>query len=100
MYVTDRGFAVSTDAKPYMSFHVWKDEDFLNKNVASLKPIVFHVIQNTLKSCEEFVETITEIIEFPPSLLKDNNYIFIRSDYTKGFVDLCKSISNGDRWWN
>lgn len=98
VFELENGFAVDKNSEPFSSFNVWKESDFFNDNLASLRPVIHHMITQTLKSCDDFVNVISSIIKFPPSLIPNHN-IYTRGYNTSAYIKLIKTIED-QRWWN
>ncbi|MEX0595316.1 MAG: hypothetical protein WD512_02370, partial [Candidatus Paceibacterota bacterium] len=98
VFELENGFAVDKSSEPFASFNVWKESDFYNVNLASLRPVIHHIITITLKSCDDFIDVISSIIKFPPSLIPNHN-IYTRGYHTTAYINLINTIE-AQRWWN
>ena len=96
IFELDRGFAVQRTTEPFRSFNVWNDDDIFN-NLASLRPVIYHVIAETLQSCDDFVKAIIACIAFPPSLMPNHN-VYTRGFHTGAYIELARTIRH-QRWW-
>ncbi len=97
IFVTEKGFAVSADAEPFVSFGVWNDEHMLPNRLASLRPIVAHVITETLRSCEDFADVIKKIICFPPEIAPGFR-LFLRGYHNRQLLAMNDVLANCS-WW-
>lgn len=97
IFVLDTGFAVNKNVDPFKSFNLWKEEDFYGTNLASLRPVLHHIMTKTLETCDEFVKAITSCVAFPPSIIPKHN-IYTRGYHTGAFTNLCNTIEE-KRWW-
>jgi hypothetical protein len=97
IFVTEKGFAVSANFEPFASFGVWNEEHMLPNRLASLRPVVAHVINETLSTCEDFTHTIQGIIRFPPEIVPGFR-IFLRGYYNHQLLAIKNVLSNCE-WW-
>lgn len=96
-FVTEKGFAVSADFEPFASFDVWNEEHMLPNRLASLRPIVAHVITETFRACEDFTQTIQKIIRFPSEIAPDFK-LFIRGFHNHQLLAMKDVLANCS-WW-
>jgi hypothetical protein len=97
IFVTEKGFAVSADVEPFTSFGVWNQEHMLPNRLASLRPVVAHVITQTLRACEDFAQTIQGIIRFP-SEIAPGFRLFIRGRQNHQLLAMEDVLANC-LWW-
>jgi len=97
IFVTEKGFAVSANVQPFMSFAVWNEEHMLPNRLASLRPIVAHVITETLRACEDFSQTIQKIIGFPPEIAPGFK-LFLRGFHNRQLLEM-KGVLANCSWW-
>ena len=97
IFVTEKGFAVSADVEPFVSFGVWNEEHMLPNRLASLRPIVAHVINETLSTCEDFAQTIQGIIRFPPEIAPRFR-LFLRGYHNHQLLAMNDVLKNC-KWW-
>lgn len=97
IFVTEKGFAVSADAKPFCLFGVWNDEHMLPNRLASLRPVVSYVITETLRACEDFSQSIQRIIEFPPEVAPDFR-LFLRGFHNRHLMEM-ETVLSECKWW-
>lgn len=98
IFVTEKGFAVRADVEPFASFGVWNDEHMLPNRLASLRPVVAHVITETLRACEDFAQSIQKVITFPPELAPGFK-LFLRGFHNSHLMDMKAVLSNCE-WWD
>lgn len=98
IFVTERGFAVSADFQPFASFGVWSDQNMLPNRLASLRPVVAYVITETLRACEDFVQSISREIYFPPEIAPGFK-LFLRGFHNRHLIEM-KSVLSECRWWD
>jgi hypothetical protein len=97
IFVTEKGFAVSADVEPFASLGVWTDEHMLPNRLASLRPVVAHVITETLRACEDFAQSIQRIIQFPPEIAPGFR-LFLRGFHNRYLLTMKTVLSNCE-WW-
>jgi hypothetical protein len=97
IFQTERGFAIKKDLEPFSSFDIWKDEDLLPNNLASLRPLVAYVITETLRTCEEFAAIMEQTIELPPDIAP-GYLLFLRGHHIGSLLKM-KVILEKERWW-
>lgn len=97
LFVTDRGFGVQPDAEPFSLFKVWSPEHMQANKLMSLRPVLAHVITDTLKACEEFTIVIQRIINFPPEVAPGFK-LFLRGHHIKNLLAMKKVLENCS-WW-
>ena len=96
-FVTEKGFAVKADFEPFASFAVWNEDHMLPNRLASLRPIVAHVITETFRACEDFTQTIQKIISFPSEIAPDFK-LFIRGFHNHQLLAMKDVLANCS-WW-
>ena len=98
IYVTEKGFAVDKDQQPFASFNVWNEEHMLPNGLSSLRPAIAYVIIKTLTACEDFSNTIQQIILFPPDIAPGFK-LFLRGYYNKELLYMNEILENC-MWWD
>ena len=97
LFVTDKGFAVIADTEPFSLFNVWNEEHMQLNRLASLRPVLAHIIIETLRACEEFTIVIQQIVEFPPEIAPGFK-LFLRGHHTKQLLQMNEVLRNC-AWW-
>ena len=97
IFVTEKGFAVSADTKPFCLFGVWNKEHMLPNRLASLRPVVSYVITETLRACEDFSQSIQSVIQFPPEIAPGFK-LFLRGYHNRHLMEM-KTVLNECKWW-
>lgn len=97
IFVTEKGFAVSADVEPFASFGVWNAGHMLPNGLASLRPVVAHVITETFRACDDFAQTIQKIIEFPPEIAPGFR-LFVRGYHNQELLAM-KDVLANCLWW-
>jgi len=98
LFVTERGFAIRADTEPFASFSVWNDEHMLTNRLASLRPVLAHIITETLRACEEFTDVMQRFVVFPPPIAPGFT-LFCRGHHTKELLQI-QSILENCLWWD
>lgn len=98
IFVTDRGFAVSEETEPFASFNVWQKDQIQPNGLASIRPVLAHVVIETIKSCEYFAHTIQRIIRFPPDIAP-GFHLFLRGYHNEELIQL-ESVITHSQWWD
>jgi hypothetical protein len=98
VYVTEKGFAVRRTTKPFCTFNVWNQEHMLPNDLCSLRPIIGHIIIETLRACEDYAITIQSIIMYPPPIAPKMRF-FIRGYFNDSLSESAKAVEQC-LWWN
>ncbi len=97
LYVTEKGFAVSAYADPFSLFDVWNEEHMQTNSLASLRPVLAHIITETLRACEEFTRVIQRIVEFPPPIAPEFK-LYLRGHHTRQLLTMSQVLEDCS-WW-
>lgn len=97
IFLTERGFAVSKETEPFASFNVWQQGQIQPNGLASIRPVLAHVVIETVKSCEDFARTIQSIIRFPPDIAPGFR-LFLRGYHNEELIQL-ESVKANSQWW-
>ena len=98
LFVTERGFAVCADTEPFASFSVWNEDHMLPNRLASLRPVLAHIVTETIKACEEFTMVIQSLVTFPPEVAPGFK-LFLRGNHMKELLAM-QDILGGCLWWD
>ena len=98
VYVTEKGFAVPDNTKPYCDFNVWNDGHKLPNNLASLRPVIGYMVNETFEACEDFAATIQKIIRFP-SEISPGLHLYMKSFNNSAIVRSVDALENC-LWWD
>jgi len=98
VFVTEKGFAVQRSTMPFCTFNVWNKEHMLPNDLCSLRPVIGHIILETLRACEDYATTIQSIIQYPPPIAP-NMHFFIRGYFNDSLAE-CSSVVEQCLWWN
>jgi len=98
VFVTERGFAVSRTSQPFCAFDVWTEEHMLPNQLCSLRPVIGHLVLETLKVCEDYAATTQSIIQYPPPIAPDM-YFFVRGYFNDALME-CSVARDQCLWWN
>lgn len=97
VFVTERGFAMAHDRKPFADFGVWNEEHMLPNKLCSLRPAIGYAIRETIRACEDYAVTVQSIIEFPPPVAPNMNF-FMRGYFNQALLD-CLAAVDTCAWW-
>ncbi|MBN9051538.1 MAG: hypothetical protein J0H78_18930 [Rhizobiales bacterium] len=98
IFVTDKGFAVSPQSRPYGSFP-WTKEHYYNDNIVSLMPWISRVVFQTLEACTEIIHSFGSTIQFPDEIAP--GYRVLLRDPANGALLRLHEAAQGKRvWWN
>lgn len=95
LYVTERGFAVSKTATPFVNWKVWDDES-IEENVASLRPVLRFIVGNTIGATNHFAAMIQQNVRFLPPIAPGFT-VFFRNAYNGA---LLRALSPDAKWWD
>src|ERR1051325_5222990 len=95
IYVSQWGFSVRKDAQPFAKWNVW-DEESMETNVASLRPVLRYIVGNTLSAFARFAELMVQRVRFPPPLAPGYT-VFFRNAYNAA---LLRALSPDAKWWD
>ena len=99
IYATERGFAVSSDCKPFCNFNVWNQEHQLQNNLCSLKPVIGYIINQTLiEICNELSFNYFSSFIVPPPVVIDKN-LWIRNPHNMNYISYNKALKKC-LWWD
>lgn len=98
IFSTERGFAVSKTLQPYASFQVWNEDHLLPNDLASLRPVLAHVVVETLDCCEDFANTIQRIIGLQKDVAPGFR-LFLRGYHNDELLRL-REIRDDVLWWD
>lgn len=98
IFITERGFALRSDTEPFASFSIWNEEHMLPNRLASLRPVLAHIITATLRACEEFTEVMQRFVVFPPPIAPGFT-LFCRGHHTRELLHMQPILKNC-LWWD
>ncbi|RHX78783.1 hypothetical protein [Leptospira yasudae] len=90
--ITDRGFALVDTLKPFKDFNVWTESHKLPNGLASLRVSVAYIILKVLSACEDFTDTIQQVISFP-SEISPGFHLFMKTYHGAEYLKLEKIVS-------
>jgi hypothetical protein len=68
VFVTEEGFAVSKDEKPFAAMDIWCDTNSLKNNLGSVRSVISHLICKTFAAFEHMIIELQHTIQFPPAV--------------------------------
>ncbi len=97
IFVTPKGFAVRSDYEPFATFGIWKEKTFLAGDLTPIKPVLAHVIQETIGALERFVDVLSGEIKFPEDIAP-GYFVFLRGPHIEKLARLDGYIKD-DVWY-
>ncbi len=97
IFVTEKGFAIPGDLKPFCDFNIWNEEHKSENNLCSLRPALAYLINQTLLVCEDFSQMIQTTIKFPDPIVP-NMKLFIRGYLNDELIQIPDILKNCS-WW-
>jgi hypothetical protein len=97
VFVTERGFAVVRTSQPFCRFTLWTEEHMLPNELCSLRPVIGHLVVETLRACEDDATTIQTIIQWPPPIAPGMSF-FLRG-FFNGSMAQCTEAIDKCLWW-
>ncbi len=79
VFITERGFAVSTGQEPFSSLNIWNKANTLPNGLGSVRSAVAYVIDNVLKCLDDFA-TIMSAITKPPYDISPEYHVYLRGE--------------------
>ncbi len=64
----------------------------------SIRPLLNHIISNTLNTCDEFFEYVIKHVVLEEPIIKDY-YVFFRHPHIKNYINMNKELEHSS-WWN
>lgn len=97
VFITERGFAVSTKQEPFSRLYIWNESNTQGNDLGSVKTVLFYVMTNTLLAIEDFAHVIGTTVQLPYDLAPDH-YIFMRGFHVHRLLELGSYLH--DHPWN
>lgn len=98
IYVTEKGFCINPERRPFSAFSEWRPECYYNKNIASVLPWLANVILQTIQACNGLVTTFSTVIRLSPEIAPGYR-VYVRGPHTEAIADLLKVHSGGSPGW-
>ena len=96
VFITDEGFAISTDLEPFDGLHIWNITKLQNNRLGSVRALLAYAILNTIHAFEDFSSLLKAIMLLPPDVAP-NHKVFIRGENAQVLKEL-ESYLNGAEW--
>jgi hypothetical protein len=87
VFITERGFAVSTNQKPFSRVDIWNESNTQGNDLGSVRTVLSYVMTNTLLAIEDFARIIGLTIELPYDVAPDH-YVFMRGYHVNRLLEL------------
>ena len=98
VFVTEKGFCVSPNSKPFSSLNIWSKHHFFNENIASILPWLAHIVFGTIEACTGIMNGLAAAIPFPEKIAPEH-MVFIRDHASDALLDLLKVQKGEMVWW-
>ena len=99
VFVTEKGFCVSSEKSGFGSFDIWSDEHRFNDHLVSLLPLVAHVVFSSVEVCDKMILAFAQQVEFPPELVPGYR-VFVRSHHNRALRQVLDVLQGGSPWWH
>lgn len=81
LFVTDRGFAISRDLKPFCDLYNWPTEVELPNRLVPLRPVLCTIVKTVRQACDDFGEVLASFVKLPPEMMPGLKF------YSRGLHD-------------
>ncbi len=95
-FVFDEGFAISKDTKLFKEYNIWNEDDKKENNIYSIRPLISYIINNTIKSCDDYCKCILQVVKLPEQMILDN--VYLRTPHIKAFKQMERDLKTTS-WW-
>jgi len=96
IFLTEKGFAISADIKPFSSMPIWSDLNTEPNKLGSIKSLMAYLIDSTFKAIEKFTSVMSQMIIFPSDVAPDY-HVFICGPHISNLKGLESRIQ--DKAW-
>ena len=76
---------------------MWTERSYLNEDLASLRPVLAHLVIRTVSICSDFGTALENMFPFP-SEIAPGYCVFMRGPHNEAFVRAMK-VLEGETWW-
>lgn len=98
VFVTEKGFCVQRNVKPFSSFSGWKSADEYGNNLVSILPWLANIIVKTIEACNAIIFSLASVVIFPPDIAPGLR-VFVRGPSTEPLAEIIKVHEGGSPWW-
>lgn len=99
IFRTERGWCVDPTEEPFARFeNVWTGDHRFNDRLFSLRPLLAHIVVNTIASCSTLLDSFAAEVRFPEPMAPEH-HIFVRGLHNQSLVGLLRLTQGGDPWW-
>jgi hypothetical protein len=99
VFVTEKGFCVQREAKPYSLYRSWTREHDYGNNLVSILPWIANIIVQTIEACNAIIFALASVVLFP-SEIAPGLHVFVRGPSTEPLSDILQIYHGGSPWWN
>lgn len=97
LFVLKEGFAARKESILFNYFPVYNENESKPNNLYSIRPLIHHIIRNTIISCNYFSEIIRKCIQFPENIMPEYS-TFLRIPQFQSFMKMEKELMTNS-WW-
>ena len=98
IFSTEKGFAVSENTLPFSEFNVWTDEHKQLNGLCSLRPVIGHVIKETIATCEDFSQTMEKVIKCNEPIAPEL-HLLLRGYHNSHLIMAVRAATTSS-WWD
>ena len=91
-FTGESGFLISKSLKPFQDMDVWRDDERRPNDLVPLIPALGIIVYKTLQACDDFSQTLSSIIQFPPPIVPGMR-LFMRGYFNES---LASTLSDAD----
>ncbi len=92
---TEKGFCIEKGSPEFNLFTVWKEEHGYNERLVSVRPLIAHLVSQTIATCNDLMESFARQIRFPEEIAPGYK-IFTRGLHNTALTQL----RMGSPWWS
>ncbi len=94
----ERGFAVWIDRMPFASMKIWKPHHMHATNIASLRPLMAHLVNSTTLACGEFAKAIRSTLRVGDEPGQSRN-LYVRCRHSNALIRTLNVLDDASPWW-
>ena len=88
------GFAVNPSEPPWIDFDQWPNERLWNARLGSMRALFLGLISHAVQSANRLAGALEQVAPLPPSMLKNDVKLFLRSPFGAQLVSLEQTRAN------
>ncbi len=99
IFLTPRGFGIGRHgALSKAAPEIWREHHVYNDNVVSLRPLLAHIADGSLRACSSVTSAFSSCIRLPGPLAPRHR-VFLRADHAHTLHEARAVLAGGDAWW-